>query len=191
MRQILYYSSYSLNNTWIAGIFIFFLTIATAFLGYVLPWGQMSFWGATVITILISAIPYIGYNIVLWIWGGFAIDNATLTRFYSLHFILPFIILIIVIVHLLFLHQTGSNNPLGTNRNIDKISFHPFFSWKDILGFNIAIFILLILILSFMTVLIPLLTRVIQHLSLYSVSNLMSFNLLTSVATLVQNAFST
>jgi Cytochrome b subunit of the bc complex len=143
----LYYSSYSLNNTWIAGIIIFFLTIATAFLGYVLPWGQISFWGATVITNLISAIPYIGYNIVLWIWGGFAIDNATLTRFYSFHFILPFIILIMVIVHLLFLHQTGSNNPLGTNRNIDKVSFHPFFSWKDILGFNLTIFILIILIL--------------------------------------------
>lgn len=143
----IYYSSYSLKFTWTIGILIFFLTIATAFLGYVLPWGQISFWGATVITNLISAIPYIGYNIVLWIWGGFAIENATLTRFYSFHFILPFIITIIVIIHLLFLHQTGSNNPLGINRNIDKIYFHPFFSWKDIIGFNIIIILLISIVL--------------------------------------------
>jgi len=143
----IYYSSYSLFHTWIVGIIILFLTIATAFLGYVLPWGQISFWGATVITNLISAIPYIGYNIVLWVWGRFAIENATLTRFYSFHFISPFIILIIIIIHLLFLHQTGSNNPLGINSNLDKICFHPFYSWKDILGFNIIIIILTIIVI--------------------------------------------
>ena len=110
------------------GVVILLLVIATAFLGYVLPWCQMSFWGATVITNLFSAIPYIGNDLVIWIWGGFAVDNATLTRFFSLHFLLPFVIAGIRGVHLLFLHQTGRNNPLGINRNFDKISFHPYFS---------------------------------------------------------------
>jgi len=105
-----------------------------AFIGYVLPWGQMSFWGATVITNLLSAIPYIGEVTVQWIWGGFAIDNATLSRFFTIHFVLPFIVAALVLVHLIFLHQTGSNNPLGINSNLDKISFHPFFSVKDLIG---------------------------------------------------------
>ena len=118
MGRVLYFSSYSLRHTWIVGIIFYFLTIATAFPGYVLPRGQTSFWGTTVITNLISAIPYI----VLSIWGGWPIENAMLTRFHSSHFILHFIIIIIVIIHLLFLHQTGSSNRLGTNRNIDKIS---------------------------------------------------------------------
>ena len=118
------------------------------FLGYVLPWGQISFWGATVITNLFSAIPYIGGDLVIWIWGGFAVDNATLTRFFSLHFLLPFIIAGLRIVHLLFLHQTGKNNPLGINRNFDKILFHPYFSSKDLFGF-IVIIILLITICFF------------------------------------------
>ena len=118
------------------------------FLGYVLPWGQISFWGATVITNLFSAIPYIGGDLVIWIWGGFAVDNATLTRFFSLHFLLPFIIAGLRIVHLLFLHQTGRNNPLGINRNFDKILFHPYFSSKDLFGF-IVIIILLITICFF------------------------------------------
>ena len=118
------------------------------FLGYVLPWGQISFWGATVITNLFSAIPYIGGDLVIWIWGGFAVDNATLTRFFSLHFPLPFIIAGLRIVHLLFLHQTGRNNPLGINRNFDKILFHPYFSSKDLFGF-IVIIILLITICFF------------------------------------------
>nr|ALO77415.1 cytochrome b [Passalidae sp. GENSP01] len=145
----MYYSSYSLTHTWMTGVMILFLTMATAFLGYVLPWGQMSFWGATVITNLISAIPYIGMKIVTWLWGGFAIENATLTRFYSFHFLLPFIISLMVMIHLLFLHQTGSNNPLGLNSNLDKIPFHPFFSWKDLLGFNILIMgIIMIITLS-------------------------------------------
>nr|AXS65599.1 cytochrome b [Chrysomeloidea sp. 6 KM-2017] len=143
----IYYSSYNLKETWLIGVTIFFITMATAFLGYVLPWGQMSFWGATVITNLLSAIPYLGMDIVQWIWGGFAVDNATLTRFFSFHFLFPFIIVAFVIIHLLFLHQTGSNNPLGTNSNIDKIPFHPYFSLKDILGFLIMIMLLLILTL--------------------------------------------
>nr|QHD19763.1 cytochrome b [Chilocorus bipustulatus] len=131
----MYYSSYKLINTWIIGVLILFLTMATAFLGYVLPWGQMSFWGATVITNMLSAIPYVGNTIVMWLWGGFAVDNATLTRFFAFHFILPFIILALVIIHLIFLHQTGSSNPLGTNSNLDKIPFHPYFSFKDLMVF--------------------------------------------------------
>lgn len=141
----IYYGSYIFTPTWIIGVIILFLVIATAFIGYVLPWGQISFWGATVITNLLSAIPYLGNELVQWVWGGFAVDNATLTRFFTFHFILPFIVTAIVIIHLLFLHQTGSNNPLGVNSNIDKIPFHPYFSTKDIVGF-IIILILLTLI---------------------------------------------
>nr|YP_009709662.1 cytochrome b [Velutinodorcus velutinus]YP_009709675.1 cytochrome b [Dorcus ursulus]QEX51680.1 cytochrome b [Velutinodorcus velutinus]QEX51694.1 cytochrome b [Dorcus ursulus] len=143
----LYYSSYNLELTWSVGVIILFCVFATAFLGYVLPWGQMSFWGATVITNLLSAIPYVGTLIVQWLWGGFAVDNATLTRFFALHFLLPFIIAALVMIHLLFLHQTGSNNPLGTNSNIDKIPFHPYFSYKDIFGYIIMTFILTSLVL--------------------------------------------
>nr|UGS80228.1 cytochrome b [Dypsocus coleoptratus] len=138
----MYYGSYNLKMTWLVGTVILFLTMAAAFMGYVLPWGQMSFWGATVITNLVSAIPYLGTMIVEWIWGGFAVDNATLTRFFSFHFILPFIILAMVMIHLLFLHQTGSSNPLGLKMNIDKISFHPYFSIKDLVGFLFLIFFL-------------------------------------------------
>lgn len=141
----IYYRSYNLIHTWIVGVTILFIVIATAFLGYVLPWGQISFWGATVITNLLSAIPYLGVDIVQWVWGGFAVDNATLTRFFSLHFLLPFVVAAAVIIHLLFLHQKGSNNPLGVNSNIDKIPFHPFFSFKDIVGFVIILLILVIL----------------------------------------------
>nr|AVC55942.1 cytochrome b [Ips grandicollis] len=144
----IYFGSYLLKETWLSGVTIFFLVMATAFLGYVLPWGQMSFWGATVITNLVSAIPYLGNSIVQWIWGGFAVDNATLSRFFALHFILPFIISAFVMIHLILLHQTGSNNPLGTNSNIDKIPFHPFFSIKDLLGMLIMMFILTILSLQ-------------------------------------------
>nr|YP_009441693.1 cytochrome b [Usechus lacerta]AOY39212.1 cytochrome b [Usechus lacerta] len=139
----MYYSSYNLLHTWLIGVIIMFLIMATGFLGYVLPWGQMSFWGATVITNLLSAIPYLGVDIVQWLWGGFAIDNATLNRFFTLHFLLPFIVSAMVMIHLLFLHQTGSNNPLGLNSNIDKIPFHPYFSFKDILGFLIMILMLM------------------------------------------------
>lgn len=143
----IYYGSYNLTFTWIIGVIILFLVIGTAFIGYVLPWGQISFWGATVITNLVSAIPYLGTTIVQWIWGGFAVDNATLTRFFTFHFILPFIVLAIVIVHLLFLHQTGSSNPLGLKINMDKIAFHPYFSFKDIVGFLILTIILILVTL--------------------------------------------
>nr|YP_010743978.1 cytochrome b [Corigetus marmoratus]WET31981.1 cytochrome b [Corigetus marmoratus] len=144
----IYYSSYYLMETWMTGVTIFFLTMATAFLGYVLPWGQMSFWGATVITNLVSAIPYLGNSIVQWIWGGFAVDNATLTRFFTFHFILPFIITALVMIHLLFLHQTGSNNPMGLMSNIDKVPFSPYFIYKDMVGFFIMMSMLLILSLQ-------------------------------------------
>nr|AND95992.1 cytochrome b [Onthophagus cf. tragus] len=143
----MYYGSYNLHLTWMVGVLILFLVMATAFLGYVLPWGQMSFWGATVITNLVSAIPYMGNMIVQWLWGGFAVDNATLTRFFALHFLLPFIVAAMVMIHLLFLHQTGSNNPLGTNSNIDKSPFHPYFSFKDAVGFMILMMILMFLTL--------------------------------------------
>uniref|UniRef100_A0A7S6UAY7 Cytochrome b n=1 Tax=Dermestes ater TaxID=1546019 RepID=A0A7S6UAY7_9COLE len=144
----IYYGSYTLEMTWTVGVLILFIVMATAFLGYVLPWGQMSFWGATVITNLLSAIPYLGQSIVTWLWGGFAVDNATLNRFYTLHFLLPFIIAALVMIHLLFLHQTGSNNPLGINSNIDKIPFHPYFSLKDSVGFILMISALLVLNLT-------------------------------------------
>jgi ubiquinol-cytochrome c reductase cytochrome b subunit len=145
----LYYYSYKLTNTWIIGITIYLTSIATAFLGYVLPWGQISFWGATVITNLISTIPIIGNILVQWVWGGFSINNATLNRFYSIHFILPFLILILVILHLFFLHTTGSSNPMGTNRNFLKVPFNPYFTLKDLFGFIIFITILSILILQY------------------------------------------
>nr|YP_010731053.1 cytochrome b [Maliattha signifera]WEG24726.1 cytochrome b [Maliattha signifera] len=144
----IYYESFNLKYTWMVGVIILFLLMGTAFMGYVLPWGQMSFWGATVITNLLSAIPSLGVKIVNWIWGGFAVDNATLTRFYTFHFLLPFIILMMTMIHLLFLHQTGSNNPLGLNSNLDKIPFHPFFTFKDLIGFIILMFMLTILTLT-------------------------------------------
>nr|YP_010463148.1 cytochrome b [Chaetodon modestus]UUJ37655.1 cytochrome b [Chaetodon modestus] len=131
----LYYGSYLYKETWNVGVVLFFLVMMTAFVGYVLPWGQMSFWGATVITNLLSAVPYIGDTLVQWIWGGFSVDNATLTRFFAFHFLLPFVIMAMSMIHLMFLHQTGSNNPLGLNSDMDKISFHPYFSYKDLLGF--------------------------------------------------------
>lgn len=144
----LYYRSFYFRHTWIIGVLILFCIIGAAFLGYVLPWGQISFWGATVITNLFSAIPYIGSDLVVWIWGGFSVGNPTLTRFFSLHFLLPFIVAALSAVHLLFLHQTGSNNPLGLNSNYDKVSFHPYFSTKDLFGFIVIRFILNIICLT-------------------------------------------
>nr|ACY36477.1 cytochrome b [Crocidura grayi] len=135
----LYYGSYMFLETWNIGVLLLFAVMATAFMGYVLPWGQMSFWGATVITNLLSAIPYIGTNLVEWIWGGFSVDKATLTRFFAFHFILPFIVAALAGVHLLFLHETGSNNPSGLNSDTDKIPFHPYYTIKDILGALIMI----------------------------------------------------
>lgn len=146
----IYYGSYLYQHTWNIGVILLFLTMGTAFLGYVLPWGQMSFWGATVITNLLSAVPYIGKILVEWVWGGFAVDNATLTRFYRIHFLLPFIIAAIRAIHLLFLHETGSNNPLGLNRDGDKVPFHSYYSFKDLVGF-----VALLSILSFLALFSP------------------------------------
>nr|YP_010957302.1 cytochrome b [Gymnothorax monostigma]WMY90603.1 cytochrome b [Gymnothorax monostigma] len=135
----LYYGSYLYKETWNIGVVLFLLVMMTAFVGYVLPWGQMSFWGATVITNLLSAVPYVGNTLVQWIWGGFSVDNATLTRFFAFHFLLPFVVLAATVLHLLFLHETGSNNPAGLNSDADKIPFHPYFSYKDLLGFIIML----------------------------------------------------
>nr|AGT20353.1 cytochrome b [Philypnodon grandiceps] len=135
----LYYGSYLYKETWNIGVVLFLLVMMTAFVGYVLPWGQMSFWGATVITNLLSAVPYVGNTLVQWIWGGFSVDNATLTRFFTFHFLFPFIVAAVTILHLLFLHETGSNNPVGLNSDADKIPFHPYFTYKDLLGFGIML----------------------------------------------------
>lgn len=139
----IYYHSYLKFYVWYLGVIILLLSIATAFLGYVLPWGQISFWGATVITNLISAIPYLGGDIVFWLWGGFSINNATLNRFFSLHFILPLFIILIVSAHLIALHKEGSRNPVGVTRNKGMVPFHRYFSYKDIVGF-LWLFIFLI-----------------------------------------------
>nr|AKG95409.1 cytochrome b [Cylisticus convexus] len=139
----MYFNSFMMLHTWMIGVTILLLTMATAFLGYVLPWGQMSLWGASVITNLLSTMPYIGSMMVQWLWGGFAVDTPTLTRFFSLHFLLPFIILAMVIIHITFLHQTGSNNPLGLKSTLLKVTFHPYFTLKDALGMMIMFFFLL------------------------------------------------
>jgi quinol-cytochrome oxidoreductase complex cytochrome b subunit len=129
----IYYSSYAYPRQmlWVSGMLILLLMILTAFIGYVLPWGQMSFWGATVITNLASTVPFVGLDIVYFLWGGFSVDNATLNRFFSLHYLLPFIILAVVLIHLFFLHEFGSNNPLGIKFDVDSIPFSPFFIIKD------------------------------------------------------------
>jgi len=128
----IYYRSYvSSPFLWHSGVIIFILAMATAFMGYILPWGQMSFWGATVITNIFSAIPKIGKRIVEWLWGGFAVDNPTLNRFFSLHYLLPFLIVGIVLLHLVILHMKGSNNPLGLKRLDKKVPFYPYFVVKD------------------------------------------------------------
>nr|ACX48678.1 cytochrome b [Algansea lacustris] len=146
----LYYGSYLYKETWNIGVVLLLLVMMTAFVGYVLPWGQMSFWGATVITNLLSAVPYMGDTLVQWIWGGFSVDNATLTRFFAFHFLFPFVIAGATILHLLFLHETGSNDPAGLNSDADKISFHPYFSYKDLLGF-----VLMLLALTSLTLFSP------------------------------------
>lgn len=137
----IYYGSYMYPRglLWCSGVLIFLLMMATAFMGYVLPWGQMSFWGATVITNLFSAIPFIGQSIVDWLWGGFSVSNATLNRFYSLHYLMPFVIVGVVILHLALLHKDGSNNPLGINTNVDTVSFYPYFYVKDLFSFLVLV----------------------------------------------------
>lgn len=135
----LYYQSYRLSTTWGLGVIILFLLMGAAFLGYVLPWGQMSFWGATVITNLISAIPVVGQQIVEWLWGGFSVSQATLTRFFSFHFLVPFILTVVVISHLMALHETGSSNPLGLPLRRDKVCFSPHYVWKDLVGVRVLL----------------------------------------------------
>jgi ubiquinol-cytochrome c reductase cytochrome b/c1 subunit len=134
----MYYGSYKAPREllWILGVVIFLLMMATAFMGYVLPWGQMSFWGATVITNLFSAIPVVGPDIVVWLWGGFSVDNPTLNRFFSLHYLLPFVIAGVVFLHVAALHITGSNNPLGVEPKgpQDTLPFHPYYTVKDSVG---------------------------------------------------------
>ena len=139
----LYYGSYLYprGKLWSSGVIILLLMMATAFMGYVLPWGQMSFWGATVITNLFSAIPFIGLSIVEWLWGGFSVDNATLNRFFSLHYLLPFIIVGVIFIHLSLLHNTGSNNPLGINTNVETVAFYPYFYVKDLFAFFLFLFL--------------------------------------------------
>ncbi len=145
MFRGLYYGSYKAPREllWMLGVVILLLMMATAFMGYVLPWGQMSFWGATVITNLFSAIPLVGDAIVTWLWGGFSVDNPTLNRFFSLHYLMPFVIIAVVVLHLVALHRFGSNNPLGIDAKgpQDKIPFHPYYTIKDLFG--LAIFLLI------------------------------------------------
>nr|AWA80916.1 apocytochrome b [Plasmopara viticola] len=144
----LYYGSYITPREalWCSGVIIFILMMATAFMGYVLPWGQMSFWGATVITNLFSAIPLIGKEVVDWLWGGFAVDNPTLNRFFSLHFTFPFVIVGAVLIHLILLHEVGSNNPLGITLKTENIPFYPYFYTKDLFGLIVLFLIFFIFI---------------------------------------------
>ena len=150
----IYYRSFKIVKTWHIGVTLLLLTIITAFLGYVLPWGQISYWAATVITNLLSAIPYLGSTLVIWIWGGFSLGKATLRRFYALHFLLPLIISTLALIHIIFLHEKGSNNPLGLTRKNEKIKFHPYFSIKDSVGFMFILIILGIIVLFFPIILI-------------------------------------
>ena len=151
----LYYGSYMNPREvlWCSGVLMFILMMATAFMGYVLPWGQMSFWGATVITSLFTAIPFIGNIIVDWLWGGFTVGNATLNRFFSLHFFLPFALAGLSLIHLALLHKDGSNNPLGVDSHVDKISFYPYFFIKDLFAFFSFLFFFFIFLFYFPNVL--------------------------------------
>ncbi len=141
-----YYGSYLKTHLWYSGVTIYAIMMLTAFIGYVLPWGQMSFWGATVITNFLSAVPYIGNDIVQWVWGGFSVSNATLNRFFSLHYLFPFILAGLILVHIVLLHTAGSNNPIGLNPNSDKIPFHVYYTIKDIYGVILLSILLIILI---------------------------------------------
>nr|AHX97797.1 cytochrome b [Elasmosoma sp. QL-2014] len=144
----LYYGSYKLKLVWFMGVLILFLMMGIAFMGYVLPWGQMSFWGATVITNLLSAVPGIGGILVEWLWGGFSVGNATLNRFYTFHFLLPFILLGVVFLHLLFLHESGSSNPIGVKSGFYMIKFHSYFTIKDLVGFLVVAYLLFYVVLE-------------------------------------------
>ncbi|CAK9252659.1 unnamed protein product, partial [Sphagnum jensenii] len=151
----MYYGSYfhPRSPLWSVGVLIFFFMIVTAFIGYVLPWGQMSFWAATVITSLVSVIPFVGFDILIWLWGGYSVDNATLNRFFSLHYLFPFIILALVFVHLVLLHQDGSNNSMGISYTPERVSFSPFYIFKDFFGIIVFLFVFSIFIFFFPNVL--------------------------------------
>nr|QQQ88644.1 cytochrome b [Hyalella cajasi] len=140
-----YYGSYLYTHTWNIGVTILLLTMSAAFLGYVLPANQMSFWGASVITNLFTEIPYIGTNVVHFIWGGVSVDSPTISRFFTFHFLIPFIILALVVVHITLLHLTGSSNPIGVMSNSDKVSFHSYFSFKDMLGAFMVSFLFIVI----------------------------------------------
>ena len=142
----IYFSSFAAWKTFGVGLLLCFLLMATAFVGYVLPWGQISFWGATVITNLFSALPYVGKTLVIWLWGGFSVDSPTLVRFYTFHFLLPFLMVGVSGIHIFYLHLDGSNNPLGLGSSADKVVFHWYFSIKDFVGFCILIISLLFLV---------------------------------------------
>ena len=131
----IFYSSFNIAKIWDTGIIIFILAIVAAFIGYVLPWGQIRYWGTTIITNIFSAIPYLGRELVKWLWGRFTVANPTLNQFFIIHFILPFSMLLLINFHLIFFHSWGSNNPLDINSNSDRISFHQYFRTKDIIGF--------------------------------------------------------
>nr|USC52449.1 cytochrome b [Hoplopleura edentula] len=143
------YGGYNLILPWCGGVVVFLLLMATAFMGYVLPWGQMSYWGATVITNLLGAIPFVGGSVVEWVWGGFSVSDPTLVRLFSLHFLMPFILLGGVMMHLIGLHSTGSSNPLGVSEDTDKVTFHPFFMVKDLVGLTALAGVALLVVFQF------------------------------------------
>jgi len=147
----LFYSSFLFPKEplWIIGVIILLLMIITAFLGYVLPWGQMSFWAATVITNLVSAVPFIGNDIVIWLWGGYSVDNATLNRFFSLHYLLPFVIFALVFLHIIFLHEYRSNNPLGVDFYVDSVSMFPYYIIKDLYGVILFLIFMVVFVFFF------------------------------------------
>nr|YP_009122361.1 cytochrome b [Pavona decussata]YP_654382.1 cytochrome b [Pavona clavus]ABG02356.1 cytochrome b [Pavona clavus]AJH66136.1 cytochrome b [Pavona decussata] len=142
----LYYGGYLKAPVWRVGVVILLLTMATAFLGYVLPWGQMSFWGATVITNLLSALPYVGADVVQWVWGGFSVSGATLSRFFSLHFLFPFLLVILVGVHLMYLHVEGSSSPVGSKSPVDDVVFHVYYTSKDWYGIVVTLTLLSVIV---------------------------------------------
>lgn len=145
----LYYGSYIYPEVWNIGVVIYLILMGTAFLGYVLPWGQMSYWAATVITNLLSAIPFLGSIIVEWVWGGFAVGNPTLTRFFALHYLLPFVVTALVILHIFYLHVYGRSNPLGVSSNTNKVSFHYYYSVKDLYVYFVFMFVFMFFTLKF------------------------------------------
>lgn len=145
----LYYGSYIYPEVWNIGVVIYLILMGTAFLGYVLPWGQMSYWAATVITNLLSAIPFLGSILVEWVWGGFAVGNPTLTRFFALHYLLPFVVTALVILHIFYLHEYGSSNPLGVSSNTNKVSFHYYYSVKDLYVYFVFMFVFMFFTLKF------------------------------------------